>query len=78
MTLKEFSNKVDLGTCLMGQFQVTINYRGKDYTCKSNNTQAYDAIRDWLRDADNPAWGYTPKQAYECLWSECKTANDLR
>ena len=77
MTLKEFSNKVDLGTCLMGQFKVTINYRGKDYTCKSNNTQAYDAIRSWFR-GHIPAWGYTPKQAYEVLWDECKTANDLR
>ena len=76
MTLKEFSNKVEIGTCFMGQFKVTINYRGKDYTCKSNNTQAYDAIRAWLTDGI-PAWGYTPKQAYEALWDKCKRANDL-
>lgn len=77
MTLNELKNKIDVDTCLMGQFKVTINYRGKDYTCKSNNTQAYDAIRAWKRD-EIPAWGYTPKQAYESLWSECKRKNELR
>lgn len=79
MTLKELSNKVDVTySNRHGCYEVTINYRGKEYKCTTNNSMAFDAIRDWLRDADNPAWGYTPKQAYECLWNECKTANDLR
>lgn len=76
MTLKQFQHKVTVYTCLMGQFRVVIHYRGKVYSCKSNNTEAYDVIRTWLRD-EIPTWGYTPKQAYKVLWDECKRANLL-
>lgn len=76
MTLKQFQDKVTIGTCLMGQIKVIIHYRGKVYSCKSNNTQAYDVIRAWLRWEDIP-YGYTPKQAYQALWNECKRANLL-
>ena len=45
MTTKELYNRITLGTCVSGQFTVTIEYRGNEYTCKSNNTLAYDSIR---------------------------------
>lgn len=78
MTLKELSNKVDLGTCLMGQFKVAISYHCKEYTCKSNNTMAYDTILTWKRERVPVCGGYTIKQAYETLWDECKRKNGLK
>lgn len=74
MTKKELYNRITLGTCLCGQFAVTIEYCGKEYRCKSNNTLAYDSVRF------NPEPGesyYTPKQALMALWDECKTKNNL-
>lgn len=74
MTKKELYNRITLGTCLSGQFTVTIEYRGKEYRCKSNNTLAYDSVRF------NPEPGesyYTPKQALMALWDESKTKNNL-
>lgn len=76
MTLKQLSDRIDLGTCLHGQFLVTIRYRGGEYRCKSNNTLAYDAVRSWSRDTE-PGWYYTPKQAYQALWDECKRVNKI-
>ena len=58
MTTKELYNRITLGTCVSGQFTVAIEYRGEEYTCKSNNTLAYDAIRF---DAD-------PKESHAIEW----------
>lgn len=78
MTLKELSNKVDIRYDNgQGSYRVTIKYRNKYYYCITNNSMAFDVIRAWIRD-DIPAWGYTPKQAYEVLWNECKTKNGLK
>lgn len=76
MTLKEFKDKVDI-RYVCGFYEVTINYRGKKYSCTTNDSMAFDVIRAWKRD-DIPAWGYTPKQAYEVLWNECKRKNGLK
>lgn len=76
MTLKEFKDKVDI-RYVCGFYEVTINYRGKQYSCTTNDSMAFDAISAWKRD-DIPAWGYTPKQAYEVLWNECKSKNNLK
>lgn len=78
MTLKELSNKVDVTySNSHGCYEVTINYRGKEYKCTTNNSMAFDAIRSWFR-GHIPARGYTPKQAYEVLWNECKRKNGLK
>ena len=76
MTTSELNNKVSVGTCLCGQFSVTINYRGVEYRCKSNNTQAHDSIGRWRGDDKNCPM--TEKQALQQLWDECKRENDLR
>lgn len=80
MTLKQLQDKVRVElTSSHGQYKVTINYRGKEYKCHSNNSEAYDVIRAWLRDeyfySESPC---TPKHAYICLWDECKAANGLK
>lgn len=78
MTLKQIKDKVDICLCLHGQFNVIINYRGKEYTCKSNNTMAYDTILTWKRERVPVCGGYTIKKAYEALWDECKRKNGLK
>ncbi len=79
MTTRELVYRIDLGGCVRGCFRVTINYRGKEYSTRSNDTLAYDMIRSWERD-EKPERGYysTPRQAYIALWNECKQANNLR
>lgn len=74
MTKKELYNRITLGTCLSGQFTVTIEYRGKEYRCKSNDTLAYDSIRF---DPEPGESYYTPKRALMALWNECKEKNNL-
>lgn len=78
MTLKQLSDKVSIGVCLCGSFKVCIEYRGKRYYCTSNNTEAYDCISNWRRDNYfRKDHSLTPKQAYECIWSECLCRNNL-
>ena len=75
MTTQELYDRISTSTCLRGQFTVTIEYRGKEYCCKSNNTLAYDVIRF---DADPKESHYTYKQALMSLWRECKAKNNLK
>lgn len=72
MTLQQLHERVRLGICLQGHFQVTIEYRGKGYTCVSTNTMLYDRIRH-----DDVDTGYTEKQAYQALYDICKNKNNL-
>ena len=51
---------------------MTIEYRGKEYTCTSTNTMLYDRIRH-----DDVDTGYTEKQAYQALYDICKNKNNL-
>lgn len=75
MNTKELYDRITIGTCLRGQFDVEIEYRNKTYRCKSNNTLAYDC----LRNNDGELVYYTSeKQALLALWHECKSANNLR
>lgn len=73
MTNKELQDKMVIGTCLRGQFTVTIKFRGNTYSCKSNDTLAYDCIRD-----DELVFYTSKKQALLALWNECKRANNLK
>ena len=77
MTTKQLYDKIDIDTCVSGQFKVTINYRGCTYHCKSNNTMAYDSIGRHRGDDDHLC-PYTEKQALRQLWDECKIKNGLK
>jgi len=75
MTTKELYNRITIGCCAGGQFEVEIEFRNKTYRCKSNNTLAYDC----LRNNDGELVYYSSeKQALLALWSECKRANGLK
>lgn len=73
MTTKELQDKMVIGTCLRGQFTVTIKFRGNTYSCKSNDTLAYDCIR-----GDEHVFYASEKIALLALWKECKRANNLK
>lgn len=71
MTLKELENTMTIGTCVGGTFEITMEYRGKTYSCKSTNTLAYDAYK-----GDETHYYKTKKQALLALRAECKIANN--
>lgn len=71
MTLKELENTMTIGTCVGGTFEITMEYRGKTYSCKSTNTLAYDAYK-----GDETHYYKTKKQALMALRAECKIANN--
>lgn len=78
MTLKELKDRTLVrhanGYC---QYDVEITYRGKQYTCKSNNSLAWDRL-DNDDYADNyTMYGYTNKGAWESFYDECKCKNHL-
>ncbi len=76
MTLKQFTDKVSIDACNHGQFTVIIKYRNKNFRCSSNNTIAYDTIRNYLQYNYYPPKALmTPKQAYQQLWDECLRVN---
>lgn len=73
MTTKELENKVSISRGGHGQYKITIEYRGKEYRCYSNDTLAYDSLTgDWR---DNPM---TYKQALQSFYNQCKEKNNLR
>ena len=78
MTTQELTNAVRrIAPCGFGTISVTIKYRGKSYSCFSNDTEALDRIHDvYLPDRENK-YGYTYKQALQALYDECKRKNDL-
>lgn len=78
MTLKELRQKVRVERgivfCL---YKVTITYRGREYTCKSNNSLAWDRLDD-DNYRDNEVNGfYTNKGASQAFYEECKRANNI-
>jgi hypothetical protein len=79
MTLQELRQKVrverDRGFFYL--YKVTITYRGREYTCKSNNSLAWDRLDD-DNYRDNEVNGfYTNKGAYKAFYEECKRKNNL-
>ena len=78
MTLQELRQRVkvqrDRGYC---SYIVTITYRGKEYTCHSNNSLAWDRLDD-DNYRDNEVGGfYTNKGAWQAFYDECKRNNGL-
>ena len=74
MTTKELYNRISIGFCAGGQFEVTIEYRNKTYRCKSNNTLAHNCL--W-GSGGNLVYYSSEKQALKALWDECKQKNSL-
>lgn len=78
MNLQQLKNVVkvsrEIGYC---SYEVTITYRGKKYTCYSNNSLAWDRLDD-DNYPDNKIVGfYTNKGAYQAFYEECKRKNNL-
>ncbi len=78
MTLKELKNRMSVrhakGYC---QYEVEITYRGKQYTCKSNNSLAWDRLDDGNYADTHVMGGYTNKGAWKAFYDECKRQNNL-
>lgn len=77
MTLRELEERVEVRKKCTAQYHITIRYYGKEYTCRSNNTLAYDTLTSfWL--GGNVGYFYrTEKQAYMAFYLECRRANGL-
>lgn len=81
MKTRDLENKVVyVGVCLSGQFMIQIEYRGKRYGCRSNNTLAYDRYKnsDYFLSDKQSMYGYTYKQALLAMYEECKRKNNLK
>ena len=74
MTLKQLRERITVRWSGYGSYEVTIEYYGKTYKCTSHNSLAYDFM-NW--EPGDQRGHYTPKQAYEAFWNECKRANYL-
>ena len=64
MSKDELRSRITIRWKGYGTYKVTIEYRGKLYSCTSHNSLAYDRIDE--------------KGALQAFWDECKRANDLR
>ena len=74
MTTTELSQRVYVTrTSSHGHYKVEITYRGKQYTCTTTNSMAFDA-----HDDEDAKGHYTQREALQSLWDECKRANKIR
>lgn len=78
MSTKKWRRSIGVKKCGYGCFLVEINYRGKTYSCTSNNSLAYDRVTDCEEDKKIKKSGYTLEQAWDALYRECKKKNGLR
>ena len=74
MTQKELQQRLTIGCCARGQFEIEIEYRNKTYRCKSNNTLAYDCLHNQLGEL---VYYSSIRQAMQALYDECKQANGI-
>lgn len=73
MTTQELINRIDVRTTTSyGHYRITIQYRGKQYSCTTNNSLAIDK-----HDDEYASGIYTQKSALLTLWNECKRKNNL-
>lgn len=70
MKKEELQRKIRIEWKGYSSYKITIEYRGKYYSCISNNSLAYDSL-----NSDNGE--YTEKQALCSFWNECKRKNNL-
>ena len=71
--------KVSVSVCGYGTYKVRVMYRGKEYTCFSHNSGAYDRVRNLgeLSPLEKDESGYTLRQALLAFYDECKELNNL-
>lgn len=75
MTTQELLNRIDACTTTSyGHYKVTIQYRGKKYSCITTNSEAYDRYNDEERKGNRY---YSQLDALKDLWRECKRKNNL-
>ena len=75
MNEKKLRERVNVQRVQHGQYKVTITYHGKEYTCLSNNSLAWDDLdEEWVQ---NRSYYKTDKQCLMACYNECKRANNL-
>ena len=75
MTTSELSQRIIADrTHSYGHYKVTIQYRGKQYSCTSTDSMAYDR---YLYKPISKRGVYTQRDALKSLWNECKRKNNL-
>lgn len=79
MTTKDLQNKVSVRPQSYGSYEVIIEFRGKEYRCVSNNSEAYDRIFEdnYMPKRMLGAGLYTYRQALTSFYNECKIKNNL-
>ena len=79
MTTQELKDRITIKKKGYGTYQVTIEYRGKIYSCTSHDSLAYDRIQGYAYDVPDRAVKdfYTYKGALQALYDQCKRANYL-
>ena len=75
MTTTQLKNRINTQFAGKGHFKVTIDFRGKEYSCTTTDTMAIDMIGD--DTIDKKRFYVSEKQALTALWNECKRKNDL-
>ena len=76
-TIQFYRDHTTVTKISQGAYKIIIDYRSKEYTCYSNNSEAYDRIDD-DNYPDNYVIGrYSNKQAWAALYNECKQKNNL-
>lgn len=61
-----------------GEYKITFTYKGKEISCRTNNTLAIDRLS--VQDILLPRkieFTYTEKQALQSLYDECKRKNKI-
>lgn len=71
-----FSHIASIQQTGTGQYKVTITYRGKIYTGRTNNTLAIDRLNDETERTPNGIYT-TAKQAARSIYNEIKSQNGL-
>ena len=72
MTTAQLSQRIIADrTSSYGHYKITIQYRGKQYSCTTTDSMAYDRYND--EDAQRGV----QIDALKSLWNECKRKNNL-
>lgn len=78
MTTEELRRRITIQRKAFGTYEITIEYRGKFYSCTSHNSLAYDRIGYAADVPDRAVYDfYTYRGALQELYDECKQHNRL-
>lgn len=78
MNVWQLLEKVNVRSKGSGNYLVAIEFKGKQYSCQSNNSLAYDRIHNYmLYNNRERVYEYTFKQALQSFYDECKRKNNL-